>query len=243
MAIISILPARNYPAVDSANIVFRISAIVALKLILATRTWAIWGRNCKILWYLVVFALATEVFTVYIIAKNIAANSVRPPITPSLLDLCNTTFGDIPDTFIVPYALTIVYETVILSLSLLGIAKWRRGVPQDLRTPLLNTLWKDGVLYFMFMLLLSILNIFIILRSTAPQIRTAGANLQTVLHSAAATRLVTHLSNKGNPRVITDGVSISGLRFTSHLSGNRGDIDSLPVSEISYFEEDKDGHG
>ncbi|KAF9265141.1 hypothetical protein L218DRAFT_186435 [Marasmius fiardii PR-910] len=179
VAILALSPARHAPTVDSAGAV-----------ILAIRTWAIWGKSRKILWALIVFSLSAVIPAAIIIGKSLGTNSVRPLITPELADICSATFGDIPGAFIVPYILTIIYEIMTLSLSLFRIAKWRKCIPENIRAPFLTILWRDGVLYFTFVLLLSFMNIGIILQSEAPQLRTGGGNLQAVLHSAVATRIV-----------------------------------------------------
>ncbi|KAF9265142.1 hypothetical protein L218DRAFT_186811 [Marasmius fiardii PR-910] len=190
VVILAIIPARHNLKVDSINKVVRLAAIIASEFILATRTWAIWRRSRKILWTLIVFSVFALIPIAIIMGENVATNTVRPLIIPELAELCSTTFGNIPNAFIVAYVVAIIYEMVTLSLSLFRIAQWRKSIPENMRVPLLDTLWRDGVLYFTFMLLLSFMNIGIILQSDVPQLRTAGANLQAVLHSAIATRIV-----------------------------------------------------
>ncbi|KAF9265146.1 hypothetical protein L218DRAFT_957839 [Marasmius fiardii PR-910] len=238
-AIISISPTKENPTVDSVNSAARLTSIVASELILATRTWAIWGRSRKILWTLIAFSLSALIPCATIVGENAATDSVRPLITPELTYLCSATFGNTPGAFIIAYVVAIVYEIVTLSLSSFRIAKWRKSIPELIRAPLLNILWRDGVLYFTFMLLLSFMNIGIILQTEAPQLRTSGANLQAVLHSVVSTRIVLHLANsKKNPRDITD-TQISAysdtspdIRFTTHFSsmGQTQTADRLPMS-------------
>lgn len=225
-AILSVSPTRDDPTVAGVNSAARLTSIVASELILATRTWAIWGRSRKILWTLILFSLSASIPCAIIVGLNAATNSVRPLITPELEDLCSATFGDAPGAFIIAYVVAIVYEIVTHSLSSFRIAKWRKRIPETIRAPLLDILWRDGVLYFTFMLLLSFMNIAIILQPETPQLRTSGANLQAVLHSVVSTRILLHLANSKNPRNITD-TQISaysdsftdiGAQFTTHLS-------------------------
>ncbi|KAG7087441.1 hypothetical protein E1B28_013407 [Marasmius oreades] len=231
LAAILAIPAVHDLRLDSVNTLVRVAPIAASELILAARTWVIWGRTRTILW-----SLSVVIPALIIVGKNVATNRVRPLITPELADLCSATFGDNPVTFVVPYLLTIIYEIVTLSLSLFRIAQLRRNIPKTIRSPLLSNLWRDGVVYFMFMLFLSVINISIILQPDAPQLRTGSASLQAVLHSIVASRIVLHLGGSKNPRVITSAITsgysetVTDIQFNSRRFSMGRTVDGLPVS-------------
>lgn len=75
---------------------------------------------------------------------------------------CRAYINSIESLYVVPYVLTILYEagwflfstlqiinltlysSVTLTLSLIRITRWRRRIPERMRAPLLDTLWRDG---------------------------------------------------------------------------------------------------
>ncbi|KAJ8074760.1 hypothetical protein PM082_019085 [Marasmius tenuissimus] len=223
MVVLVLTPARNLNAIaDSIRTILVLTSVIASEMILALRTWAIWGRNRKILYPLAAVAVGGITTAAIIIGKSVATNQVHPLIIPELAHLCSTTWSDIRFAFIVPYVLTISYEILTLALSLYRITKWRQSMPESIRAPLLDILWRDGVMYFTFMLLLNFMNIGLVLQSQAPQLRSSGANLQAVLHSVTACRMVLHLAMSNNPRDITNSAlsiyaDASDVRFTTQI--------------------------
>ncbi|KAI3608683.1 hypothetical protein WG66_003770 [Moniliophthora roreri] len=151
---VAFLPTKS-ATLDSVNLILRLITIVSSEFIVAVRTWAIWGKNRKILFILAGFTLAALIPAAAIIGIGISTNKVEPLVTPELIDICNVTIGDMPQAFVIPYIVTILYEAgkpFTLVLSLIRIAKWRKTIPESMRAPLLDTLWRDGVMYFSFML-------------------------------------------------------------------------------------------
>ncbi|KAJ8074773.1 hypothetical protein PM082_019098 [Marasmius tenuissimus] len=234
-AVLAATPARSNAIVDSVGTVLRLTSIIASEVVLAVRTWAIWGRNKKLLYFLLAVTVCVVTPTAIIIGKALTTNQIRPLITPELTHLCSATVSDIKVAFIVPYILTISYEILTLALSLYRITKWRQSIPEDIRAPLLDTLWRDGVIYFTFMLLLSLMNIGIVLQSEAPQLRSGGGNLQAILHSMMACRIVLHLATSDNPRDITNPAisayvaDVSDIQFTTRITTHEA-VERLPVS-------------
>ncbi|KAJ8074761.1 hypothetical protein PM082_019086 [Marasmius tenuissimus] len=210
--------------------------------ILALRTWAIWGRNRKILYALAAFVTGGASTAAIIVGKSVATEHIHPLVIPELIYLCSATLSDIRSAYVVPYVLTIGCEILTLVLSLYRIAKWRRSIPESIRAPLLDIMWRDGVMYFTFMLLLNFMNIGFVLQSQAPQLRGGGASLQAVLHSVTACRMVLHLATSNNPRDITNpALSIradaSDIRFTTQIV-TYGTVEKWPVSrEEEDYEE------
>ncbi|KAK1219404.1 hypothetical protein PQX77_017876 [Marasmius sp. AFHP31] len=263
MAVLAITPVRSNATVDSVmtgmerlrdildhacrstlspRVVLRLGSIASSEIILALRTWAIWGRNRKILFYLVTFTVCAVATGAIIIGKALTTNQIRPLIIPELTHLCSATLSDIKNAFIVPYILTIIYEILTLALSLYRITKWRQSIPENIRAPLLDTLWRDGVVYFTFMLLLNFMNIGIVLQSEVPQLRSGGANLQAILHSMMACRIVLHLATSKNPRDITNPAisayaDVSDIQFITQITAHET-AERLPLSRR---EQDNEG--
>ncbi|KAJ8074758.1 hypothetical protein PM082_019083 [Marasmius tenuissimus] len=233
-AILALTPVRSNVTVESAGTVLRLASIIASEIILALRTWAIWGRNRKVLYSLVTVAIGSVIPAAIIVVKAVTTNQIRPLILPELAHLCSLIVSEITAAFIVPYILTVHFEILTLVLSLYRIAKWRQNIPENIRAPLLDTLWRDGIMYFTFMLLLSFMNIGLVLQSEAPQLRSGGANLQAVLHSMMACRIVLHLATSDNPRDITNPAisayaDVSDILFTTQIAAHET-VERLPAS-------------
>ncbi|KAG7087430.1 hypothetical protein E1B28_013396 [Marasmius oreades] len=220
--IITLLPHVSL-RVDGINTILRLVAIVASEFIVAVRTWAIWGRDKRILWTLVTLSVSAVIPAAVIVAFSVKTNHVEAVISPAWIDVCSVVIGDVKNGYVVPYVLTIIYEIATLSFSLIRITKWRKTIPKSVRAPLIDTLWQDGVMYFSFMLVLGFMNIGLVTQSEANQLRKGGAHLQAVLHSMLSTRLVLHLADPHNPRDITAaGCSVyytnAEIEFTSQIS-------------------------
>ncbi|KAH7871207.1 uncharacterized protein C8R40DRAFT_573565 [Lentinula edodes] len=228
-AIIALLPNASVPAIDSTATVFRLIAIIASEL----RTWAIWGRSRKILIMLISFSVAAIIPAATIVAESIVSNH-------EFQDICSLTISNISEGFIGPYVVAMLYEFVTLTLSLIRIISWRKTIPARIRAPIIDTLWRDGVLYYSFMLILGFVNIGLVLQQGVPQVRTGGAELQAVLHSILSTRIVLHLAASTDSRdIAAPGCSVyqTGMQFTSefatvdHSGSNASRFEHGPILE------------
>ncbi|KAJ4480990.1 hypothetical protein J3R30DRAFT_3463159 [Lentinula aciculospora] len=140
-AIITLLPNANVPIIDSTTTVFRLISIIASELILAVRTWAIWGRSRKILITLVFFSLAAAIPAATIVAESIVSNHVVPLVNEEFKNICSLTISNISEGFIGPYVVAMLYEFVTLTLSLIRIISWRKTIPKNIRAPIIDTLF------------------------------------------------------------------------------------------------------
>ncbi|KAK0200907.1 hypothetical protein DFS33DRAFT_1087699 [Desarmillaria ectypa] len=232
-------------------IVLRLTSIVSSEFILAVRTWAIWEKSSRILIILAVFSVvgrprlfrenprlillakAAVVPAAVVIAKDVSSSEVDP--TYAAYPECRVLISSVRDAYVVPYVLTIVYEGVTLSLSLIRITRWRRRIPEIVRAPLLDTLWRDGVFYFSWTLMLGFLNIALAVQSTSSQVRVGGSQLQAIIHSILSCRIVLHLAGSKYPKDIdTSGCSLytdAAFQFTTG-----GLAEDIPLSEPSHRE-------
>jgi len=138
---------------------------------------------------------------------------------------CQLVTSDITIAWIVPYLVVILYEILTLSLSFFMIAQWRKNDPRYLKSPLLDMLWNDGLMYFVFTLGLGIVNIGLVLQVSSPRLRFGGTQLQTCLHSMLSTRTILHLARStSGPKSISE--ASCSLRFTTF-----GSIESTIASE------------
>ncbi|KAH9027862.1 hypothetical protein EDB84DRAFT_1439762 [Lactarius hengduanensis] len=211
-AVVDLLP----PTVklDKVTTCLRLVAVLCSELILATRTWAIWERSRRMLVFLAVLAIACAATAIVIIERDIVTTVVAPSAAPTIQGVrqCQVLTSAVKHAWIVPYLVVMVFEAVVLALTVYKILGYYRGIPKQLRSKLFDVLWVDGVMYFVFMLrepiypmcptsvmfiaaliVLGILNVGLVLQVQVPQLRAGGTQLQTVLHSVLSTRIVLHL--------------------------------------------------
>ncbi|THU80853.1 hypothetical protein K435DRAFT_491543 [Dendrothele bispora CBS 962.96] len=241
-SIILLLPnaTSSSTTVDSLSTALRLVSIISSEFIVAVRTWAIWEKRRSILYTLAFFSLAAVIPAAIIVAKSIMTNRIEALVSQDTIDICRITISDIRAAYVVPYILTIIYEIVTLSLSLIKVVRWRKSIPKTIRIPLIDTLWQDGVLYFSWMLALGFFNIGIVLQSNVPQLRSGSSQLQAVFHSILSTRIVLHLADSHTPREIsTSGLSVTTFnarhpQFTSYFTTG---TERMPMSHQTESDE------
>ncbi|KAJ8690306.1 hypothetical protein PTI98_011741 [Pleurotus ostreatus] len=163
-AIICFLPVDV--ALGNVRTCMRLITIVSSDAVLAVRTWAIWERRKSVLLLLLSTALGAIGAAVFILEKDASTSKMAPAISPLLPNLCSYIESDVTNLWSIPYFLTIMYETITLVLTLAQILRWRQRIPASVRSSLSDALWKDGVTYFAFMLVLSIINIGLVFQVT-----------------------------------------------------------------------------
>ncbi|PBK92751.1 hypothetical protein ARMGADRAFT_1063603 [Armillaria gallica] len=239
-------------------IVLRLASIVCSEFILAVRTWAIWEKSRRILIILTVFSVirdsipwvkAAVVPAAVVIAKDVSTSEGAFLITYSVdpafaaYPECRALISTVRDAYVVPYVLTIVYESVTLSLSLIRITRLRRRVHKTARAPLLDTLWRDGVFYFSWTLMLGFVNIALAVQSTSSQVRVGGSQLQAIIHSILSCRIVLHLAGSRSPKDIdTSGCSLytdATIQFTTQ-GFTSGFTEDLTLSERNEARDSRD---
>ncbi|KAI0045171.1 hypothetical protein FA95DRAFT_161406 [Auriscalpium vulgare] len=192
--------------------------------VLATRTWAAWERSRTILILLVGFLFICVTPAAVVIVKDIVTTTWSPPlgaIGPSL-----------------PECRILISDVLVLCLTTYKVVQFYRAIPKSVRhrVPLLDVLWKDGVIYFVFMVCLGVLNIGLVFGVAGPDIRSGGTQLQMVIHSMLATRIVLHLSSTTAKDVALFGSSISTRRrYLASMTlviDIRGDEEMCAVGEI-----------
>jgi len=184
-----------FPLTDTLNEVTTCLSVVTIlssELILAMRTWAIWGRSRAILVFLIVLLIACAVPAIVVVVQDMVTAVVVPTVILSGVPHCQILVDTVQDAWLVPYIVIMVFEAVVLGLTLYKVLRIHQGIPKQWRSTLLDILWIDGVMYFIFMLLLGILNVGLVLNVSDPRLRAGGSQLQTVFHSALSTRVALH---------------------------------------------------
>lgn len=221
-SILVLLPSATSTKTDQVATVLRLISIVSSEFVVAVRGWAIWGRSRRVLYGLSAFAVSTFIPGAVVVVIGIVTRhdiSTLPPEYGDIVD-CRIMVSDIKNGYIATYVLLIIFEIGILSLTLIKITLWRRDIPRTIRAPLMDTLWRDGILYFTFMLTLNFINIGLVANGSTLLLQ-GGSQLQMVFHSAISNRIVLHLANLREPKEVSSpGSSVfsSNMRFPSRPS-------------------------
>lgn len=110
------------------------------------------------------------------------------------------------------------------------ILRYYRGIPKRLRSKLLDVLWVDGVMYFVFMLLLGIPNVGLVLQVQVPQLRAGGTQLQTILHSVISTRIVIHLVTVSKQDLVDSRSTLAQYEVSTRMEFQR--VSVIELQEI-----------
>jgi len=189
-AIVGLLPLTT--KLNNVTTCLTVITILSSELILAMRTWAIWERSRPILVFLVLLTFACATPAIAIVERDMVTAVVAPPsATWSGIQRCRKLTSAITYAWVVPYLGVMVFEVVVLGLTLYKVLQCRRGMTTQ-KSKLLNVLWIDGVIYFIFMLILGVVNVGLVQQVSDPQLRVGFTQLQTVAHSILSTRIVLH---------------------------------------------------
>jgi len=197
-AIVSAFVSLLTPTVTRTNIltVLRGVAVLSSEFILVARTWAICERTRPVLIFLVILATVCITPGIAIAGFDIATTrtATAPFATQSGPGKCPMLTSDVGRLWVAPYVLIAIFEAAILALTLYKVLQLYRRTPQLSMSKLVDVLWIDGIVYFFFMLLLSVLNVGLVLQMSDPLLRRGGTQMQTVFHSLLSTRIVLHIT-------------------------------------------------
>ncbi|KAJ6520596.1 hypothetical protein DFH09DRAFT_1193972 [Mycena vulgaris] len=166
----------------------RVVVIVASEAILAVRTWAIWEKKMSVLIFLCLVSVAALGGNMTMVLRGVHDTHVEHPEFGCIVVVASKSHP-----YLYSYLVVIAYECITIFLSGIRIFKWRRQIAPSAQTPLLDTLWNDGLLYFSWMIAVGIVNILLIFHASAA-VQTGGAQLQSSIHSILSSRIVLHLA-------------------------------------------------
>ncbi|KAH8103918.1 hypothetical protein BXZ70DRAFT_923349 [Cristinia sonorae] len=176
--------------------------------ILVMRTWVIWSRNRTIGLTLLTGLIVCWIPVFYFLAQSLNSLVFVDPPNPNTPGCFLHTQKNI--LFVVWIIIT-GFESLILSLTLIRFAPtWRRK-----RTALLQIIYRDGILNYFYLCILSICNVVVLF--TAPRgYTTLLSALQRVMHSILSSRVLLNLRQAANsPQVVT-------LPDSLHQGGHSG---------------------
>ncbi|KAG7089113.1 hypothetical protein E1B28_010822 [Marasmius oreades] len=154
--------------------------------ILTIRVWAVWGRSAPVALGLIVFFLACWVPCSVLLEKFLSAIEFAPLPFPNFRG-CFISGGN--HILWVCWVLWMVYDTGTLVMILVpGIEAYRKGG----RSELVKTIYQDGVMYYAFIFLCSMINVIVILRLPDDMV-VLLSSFERVLHSLLTSRALLHI--------------------------------------------------
>jgi len=154
-----------------------------------------WGRSRWMLVFLVSFLVVCLSPGAALLLIDVYTTVEKPSDIPKIKGMkqCEVLTSAVGHMWILSYLTVMAFETGVLVLTLYKAVPFRKWNSTQITSKLLNALWIDGLIYFVFMILLGMFNIVLVLQVDHPQIRTSGNQLQAVLHSILSTRIVLHI--------------------------------------------------
>jgi len=220
------------PRIDitSCNLAYSISGwfiivgIIIAEMILIVRTWAIWGMKKMVAFGLGIFFLIACIPALVIEAiflKSIEFSPLSDPRTPGCLVVAGSPILGID------FIIIIVFETLVLALTLVkGVQYFRVSSSHTF----LSILYRDGILFYVYLLAISATNLIVIL-ATPRGLSSTLALIQRVLHSCFSSRLLINLrrANNRDPRSRRSSVATNA----THLRNLSSNYQTSPIHGIA----------
>ncbi|THH13779.1 hypothetical protein EW146_g6477 [Bondarzewia mesenterica] len=175
--------------------------VVAAEAIIMLRTWAIWHRDKRVglillILFVTTFAPACFFVNEFLISLHFIPIKVLDPLTDGR-GCFITQSSKIVAT---AYAYLIGFDTVVVALTLLKAHELKYFfLPHS---KLLQTLYRDGTLYYITLLACSVISIVILLAVNVEFVILL-VTLQRVLYAILSSRILLHLRQVGEPSEIT----------------------------------------
>ncbi|KAF8582171.1 hypothetical protein K439DRAFT_1661960 [Ramaria rubella] len=199
------------------------------EIVLIFRTWAIWGQKRKVALGLPILLIIVVIplgFLTRIGLTSVTYADVSELPIPNLQSCFITKNDDI--TILWDYVVILAFETVILVLTLIkGFQHYRHTT-----SSLVSTLYQDGILYYVYLLLLSIANVLFLALVEGK----TGATLilmQRVFHAILTGRILLHL----RMAVVRDRRSTTGPVLTTMFHISRREFSTAMIGNGTWFQD------
>ncbi|KAF8997479.1 hypothetical protein BDQ17DRAFT_1363194 [Cyathus striatus] len=166
------------PVIFATNGWLCLIGIALAEIVLALRTWALWGKHKHLTYFLPAIFVICWVISFVILGRYL----VTLPRYPT----CGQIAGD-TSSFIVALILILVFEAAILGLTILH-AKYNSKLHWS---PIQKVIYRDGMMYYIFLLGISIVNISLL--ATKSFYANLLFNTERIAHSIFAGRIVLHI--------------------------------------------------
>jgi len=216
------LQGRGTHKAGNAQTWLQVVTVICSEVILATRAWAIWERSRRILTFLTTFITACIVpaIVALVYALHITPTVVTPSVALVTEDgtvvRCNVLTGTTKRFLVIPYVSIMAIEAVVVALTLFKIFQYYKDVPSRTRK-LLDVLWIDGLMYFVFMLLVGIMNVGLVFHAFNQPLYIGLPELQTVFHSILSTRIVLHTTTVLRQDIADSRAAVAQDRLSTRM--------------------------
>lgn len=200
------------------------AGITVAELILLYRTWALWGGSRRMGIILILLGIGLTISSSYVEYLFLRGTEfvMRQPPLPSCI--VSSKHGVLAISFV----FIIATETVVLTLTL---AKYAQHYRSHTKSTILNVLFRDGVLFYCYLLGFSILNLAFIL-TASKDAADALIVLQRVLHSSFSARILLNLREAQQ----LEGLScLSTSPFASNFEEPFSYLTSVQSSTSEFF--------
>jgi len=206
--------------------------IVCSEFIFTLRTWAIWERSRLILVFLIGLNTAYAALAITVVEYSNYLAHETPPITWVIegVGQYQMTIGNTASHALLvssPFLLILVFQSVVLALTLYRL-RYRSHTPAQSRSTLLDILWIDGIMYFVFMFLLGVVNVGLTFKVSRPNLQLGLAQLQTVFHSILSTRVVLHTATVLRKDIVDSRATVPQNRGTNSMRLAEVTIELVP---------------
>ncbi|KAF9270510.1 hypothetical protein L218DRAFT_40022 [Marasmius fiardii PR-910] len=165
---------------------FYVVGIALSEIVLTIRVWAVWKRSTLAGIGLLVFFLACWVPDYALFARFLSSMEFATPPLPKFRG-CFIAAGS--HILFVCWVLMMVYDSGMLVMILIpGVAAYRSGG----RSELMKTIYRDGVIYYAYLFLISLINVIVIL-ILPPDLVHLLNSFERVLHSVLTSRAILHI--------------------------------------------------
>ncbi|KAJ7120990.1 hypothetical protein C8R44DRAFT_170912 [Mycena epipterygia] len=163
-----------------------IFGIAAAEAILVLRTYALSGRKRGVLiFFTTLWACAVSAS---IVLSELFLRSVTygPPPSPDIPG-CFLTQGNVVFATI-PFVIVLLNDTIIMAYTVwIGLTNYRHS-----RNPVVATLYRDGIMYYLFLSIISAINLVTLLKAPTAMAQLFNTFLR-VMHSVLSTRILLHV--------------------------------------------------
>jgi len=165
---------------------FASAGYILAQIILSIRTYAIWGRSRRILSILSALILITHIPGIILQHSSLARLHFTPSPLPEQFPCMPAIFTK--NKLYIVFALLMMQDLAIVLLTMArGYTQWKES-----RSPIITTLYRDGLVYFVCLFGISTAN-FLIFALRLKISYNLLFELQRILHSVLSSRLILNL--------------------------------------------------
>jgi len=174
--------------------------IYICQVVFLIRTYAIWGQNMFVLAYLCVIQVVAIVFSSILLSQSNASVTFELSPFPRIVS-CIPTLGN--NRLFADFCVILIVEfNFLCTLLVKGLSQWRRK-----SNALVHTLYRDGVVYFVVLFLICLINLSFVLKEFNSPYFYIATEHQRVLHSIFASQVIINVRKAFSVTEVVSGKS------------------------------------